>query len=311
MSIVMFAVAVLTIAGIYAIMALCFNLTNGQTGVVDFGVIGWVAIGAYTYAIFTSPDPSTVAGAVNLYGLNLPMWVGLIAAMITAGFGAFCIGLPTLRLRGEYLAIAAYALSMIISSFAVNEAWLTNGSRGFFGMPAPFRDQFTDVTTYALIFLALIGVFVLGAYLLFRRIQKSPYGRILRSIRENEEVSISIGKNVWKYRMTAYVLSAAVLGLVGVLYAWYASVIVPEMFNDVVTFTVVICVILGGTGNFKGAILGAVIMIGAQELTRFFQADARAAATLAAVRIMAIGVLLVLIIRFKRRGFLPEKNIKM
>ncbi|MCX7614940.1 MAG: branched-chain amino acid ABC transporter permease [Clostridiales bacterium] len=311
MSIFMFVIAVMTIVGIYAMMALCYNLTNGQTGIVDFGVIGWVAIGAYTYAIITSPDPSTVAGAVNLYGFHLPMWIGLIAAMITAAFGAFCIGLPTLRLRGEYLAIGAYALSMVITSFITNEAWLTNGSRGFFGMPAPLRDRFTSVSAYAIFFLLLIWAFVLGSYFLFRRIEKSPYGRILRSIRENEEVSISIGKNVWKYRMTAYVLAAAILGLVGVLYAWYASVLVPEMFTDIVTFTVVICVILGGTGNFKGSLLGATVMIGAQELTRFFQANADMAATLAATRIIAIGILLVLIIRFKRRGILPEKNIKM
>lgn len=111
--------------------------------------------------------------------------------------------------------------------------------------------------------------------------------------------------------MTAYVLSAAVLGMVGVLYAWYASVLVPEMFNDIVTFTVVICVILGGTGNYKGAFIGATVMIGAQEITRFFQANANMAATLAATRIIAIGFLLVIIIRFKRRGILPEKNIKM
>ena len=310
MSIFMFIVSVMTIVGIYAIMALANNLTNGQTGIVDFGVIGWVAIGAYTFAVFTSPDPATVAGASNLIGLHLPMWVGLIAAMIFAAFGAFCIGLPTLRLRGEYLAIAAYALSMVISSFIANEAWLTNGPRGFFGIPAPLREYFT-VTGYAIFFLLLIWTFAFAVYFLFRRIELSPYGRILRSIRENEEVTISIGKNIWKYRMTAYVLSAAVLGMVGVLYAWYASVLVPEMFNDIVTFTVVICVILGGTGNYKGAFIGATVMIGAQEITRFFQANANMAATLAATRIIAIGFLLVIIIRFKRRGILPEKNIKM
>lgn len=310
MSILLFIASVLTVVGIYAIITMALNLSYGQTGIIDFGVMAWVAIGAYAYSIITVEPPGTTIGTSYLIGLDLPIWVGVLGAMFFSALFAFLVGLPTLRLRGEYLAVAAYAFSMVVASVFTNEAWLTNGVRGFFGLKQPFIDYF-NVDGYTYFFLALVWVIALLVFLLLQRIAHSPFGRTLKAIRENEEVAISIGKNLWNFRMTAYVLSAAIAGMAGAMYIWYATLIVPDMFSETMTFTVWIALILGGTGNYKGALLGAAVLIGAQEATRFFQASADMAPVLSSIRFVAIGVLMVVIIRFKRRGLIPEKKMKM
>jgi branched-chain amino acid transport system permease protein len=308
--IIVFLATVLGVVGIYSIMTMALNLSNGQTGIVDFGVVAWVMIGAYAYALCTGDDPHNVPGTSYLIGLELPMWVGVLGAMLVAGLFAFLIGLPTLRLRGDYLAIASYAFSMVAIAIFTNEAWLTNGVRGFYGLHQPFRSDFTP-TGYTFFFLGLVWAFVLIVYLVLTRLRRSPFGRTLRAIREDEEVAEVIGKDLWKFRMTAYVISAMISGLAGAIYCWYATLLVPDMFSEAMTFTVWIALILGGMGNFKGAILGAAVLLGAQEATRFFQASADMAQLLAASRYMAIGMLMVVIIRFKRRGLLPEKIAQM
>ena len=307
-AIIVFFATVLAVVGIYSIMTMALNLSNGQTGIIDFGVMAWVMIGAYSYALITGDPPKP--GTYYLIGLELPMWVGVVGAMVLAALFAFLIGLPTLRLRGDYLAVATYAFSMVAVAFFTNEAWLTNGVRGFYGLHQPFREEFTPMG-YTFFFLFWVWAFVLVVYLVLTRLARSPFGRTLRAIRESEEVAESVGKDLWKYRMTSFVLSAAIAGLAGAIYCWYATLLVPDMFSETMTFTVWIALILGGMGNFKGALLGAVVLLGAQEATRFFQASADLAQLLAATRYMAIGVLMVLIIRFKRRGLLPEKQMLM
>lgn len=305
-SIIIFLVTVLGVVGIYSIMTMALNLSNGQTGIIDFGMVAWVMIGAYAYALITGDAPKP--GTSYLIGLELPMWIGVLGAMFFAGLFAFLIGLPTLRLRGEYLAVAAYAFSMVAIAIFTNEAWLTNGVRGFYGLHQPFREEFTPIG-YTFFFMFWVWAFVLIVYLVLTRLARSPFGRTLRAIRESEEVAESIGKDLWKFRMTSYVLSASIAGLAGAIYCWYATLLVPDMFSEAMTFTVWIALILGGMGNFKGAVLGSLVLLCAQEATRFFQASAELAQLLAATRYMAIGVLMVVIIRFKRRGLLPEKQM--
>ncbi len=304
-----FVVGILLVVAVYAIMAMALNLSYGQTGLIDFGLMAWVAIGAYAYAIITIPPPSPVDD--YSIGLNLPVWAGIAGAILIPALVAAIIGLPALRLRGEYLAVAAYAFSMVVARVFTNESWLTNGNRGFYGLEQPFRDFFSSTIVYQYFLLLILVLIAAGLYWFLRTISLAPLGRSLKAIRENEEVALSIGKNLFVFRMKAYILSAAIFGFAGACYMWYTTVIVPGMFTETMTFTVWISLILGGTGNYKGAILGALVLIGAQEMTRLIESSSDFAHLVAAIRHMTIGLLLVLIIRFRRRGLFPEQKVVM
>ncbi|MBS3779394.1 MAG: branched-chain amino acid ABC transporter permease [Desulfovermiculus sp.] len=308
MSISVFIVGLLIVVAIYGIMAMALNLSYGQTGLIDFGLMAWVAIGAYSYALITIHPPTPLDDYA--FGLNLPIWAGVLGAILIPAVIAAFIGLPTLRLRGEYLAVAAYAFSMVVANVFTNEAWLTNGVRGFYGLDQPFRESF-GTTGYQFFLLFFLVLIIAGLYFFLRTVSLAPLGRSLKSIRENEEVAQSIGKNLFVFRMKAYVLSAAMLGLAGACYMWYTTVISPSMFTETMTFTVWIALILGGAGNYRGALVGVLLLIGAQELSRFFQASADIAHLLAAFRHMSIGLLMIVVIRFRRRGLIPERKVVM
>lgn len=308
MSISVFIVGLLIVVAIYGIMAMALNLSYGQTGLIDFGLMAWVAIGAYSYALITIHPPTPLDDYA--FGLNLPIWAGVLGAILIPAVIAAFIGLPTLRLRGEYLAVAAYAFSMVVANVFTNEAWLTNGVRGFYGLDQPFRESF-GTTGYQFFLLFLLVLIIAGLYFFLRTVSLAPLGRSLKSIRESEEVAQSIGKNLFVFRMKAYVLSAGMLGLAGACYMWYTTVIAPSMFTETMTFTVWIALILGGAGNYRGALVGVLLLIGAQELSRFFQASADIAHLLAAFRHMSIGLLMIVVIRFRRRGLVPERKVVM
>ena len=308
MSISVFIAGLLIVVAIYGIMAMALNLSYGQTGLIDFGLMAWVAIGAYSYALITVHPPTPLDDYA--FGLNLPIWAGVLGAILIPAVIAAFIGLPTLRLRGEYLAVAAYAFSMVVANVFTNEAWLTNGVRGFYGLDQPFRESF-GTTGYQFFLLFLLVLIIAGLYFFLRTVSLAPFGRSLKSIRESEEVAQSIGKNLFVFRMKAYVLSAAMLGLAGACYMWYTTVIAPSMFTETMTFTVWIALILGGAGNYRGALVGVLLLIGAQELSRFFQASADIAHLLAAFRHMSIGLLMIVVIRFRRRGLIPERKVVM
>ena len=308
MSISVFIAGLLIVVAIYGIMAMALNLSYGQTGLIDFGLMAWVAIGAYSYALITVHPPTPLDDYA--FGLNLPIWAGVLGAILIPAVIAAFIGLPTLRLRGEYLAVAAYAFSMVVANVFTNEAWLTNGVRGFYGLDQPFRESF-GTTGYQFFLLFFLVLIIAGLYFFLRTVSLAPFGRSLKSIRESEEVAQSIGKNLFVFRMKAYVLSAAMLGLAGACYMWYTTVIAPSMFTETMTFTVWIALILGGAGNYRGALVGVLLLIGAQELSRFFQASADIAHLLAAFRHMSIGLLMIVVIRFRRRGLIPERKVVM
>ncbi len=308
MDIGIFLAGIITVITIYGIMAMALNLSFGQTGIIDLGLMAWVAVGAYSYVLITVKPPSDLDWYV--ISLNLPIWVGVIGAFLVPAVLAFFVGFPTLRLGGEYLCIAAYAFSMVVASILTNEGWLSNGVRGFYGLEQPFRGMVSG-SAYQYVLMVLVLAIAAVVFIILRRVSLAPFGRTLKAIRESEEVALSIGKNLFKYKMYAYVFSAGIFGLAGALYVWYSTVLVPEMFTETMTFTVFIALVIGGKGNFRGVLLGTAVLLGAQEITRFFQASADLATVLAAIRFIAMGLLMVLVIRFKRRGMLPEQKVQM
>ena len=305
MNLGMFVTGVLILVGIYAIHALSLNVKLGTVGLIDLGLVGFFAVGAYTFVLVTAPPP----GAADAYyiGLGWPLWAGFIIAPIVTCAVSLLVGFPALRLKGEYLAIATYAFAEVVRAVFTNERWLTNGVVGFQNLRQPWRELFTSGTAYQYFYMILVWAVLLVLYLVLRRFSHSPFGRSLRAIRENEPVALSVGKNATRMKIKAFGLAGLIAGIAACFYVSYFSLIVPSMFVPEMTWTVWIAVTIGGVGNYLGAIVGTLVLVSATEATRLIQASAEMAPRLSAIRLALMGLILVLIIRFKPRGILPEK----
>jgi branched-chain amino acid transport system permease protein len=288
-------VAMLILAGIYCLLALGLNLHWGYTGLINFGHVGFFAIGAYASALLTTQ-------------LAWPIPAGFLAAVILAGASAYPLGLVSIRLRTDYLAIVTLGFSEVIRAFLVNERWLTRGTQGLSYIPRPFSRLPTGLNEA--VFLLLVLALLAAAFWLVRRLGRSPFGRTLEAIRENEEAAQSLGKNVASFKIRSFVIGAAIAGAAGSLYAHYINYVVPEQFLPLVTFYVWMAVILGGAGSNRGVILGTLVLMLFLEGSRFakdfipFVSDVK----LAALRFMAVGLGLILLLLYRPQGILGREE---
>ncbi len=299
-----YALFMSTFIGIYALLALGLNIQWGFTGLFNAGIAGFFAVGAYTSAILTSPD---VAGRVG--GFGLPMPLGLVGAMIAASLIAWPIGKICLRFRSDYLAIATIGVAEIIRLVIKSEDWLTGSARGVTDIPRPFGGLTYFEAQVA--YLAVVAVILLAAYLLVERQIASPWGRMMRAIRDNEDAARAMGKDVPYRRLEAFVFGAALMGLGGALFAHLNRAITPEAIDPMVaTFLVWIMLILGGSGNNRGAILGVavvwIIWSMSEILTDRFPPEIAIKAKY--IRVFLIGLMLQLVLRFRPEGLLPERR---
>jgi neutral amino acid transport system permease protein len=284
-----YIVTVLLVAAIYALFSLGLNLEWGFTGLINFGHVAFFAIGAYTTVL------------LNLHGV--PLILSVIAGMALAGLCGGLLGIPTLKLREDYLAIVTIGFAEIIRFFLLNEEWLTRGPVGLHGFSRPFEDFIPGDYNYFLLLLVLVIIVVF--YLLLEKLIKSPWGRVLKAIREDEEVPTSLGKNVFSYKIQSLVLGSTIAGLAGSLLAFYLQYINPRNFMPIETFYAWIAVVLGGSGNNKGTILGAIILWSFFSGTRFLPFNQT---QMGALRILFIGLLLMVIMMFKPEGLLGRKE---
>ena len=290
----------------YAIVCLGLNVQWGQTGLFNVGVAGFVAIGAYTSALLTSPATPGRFG-----GFGLPIAMGWIMAMVVAASAAWLIGRITLRLRADYLAITTFGVATVIQLVALNAEFLTGGPFGIGFIPRPFASLAEQVALYDLVHLLLVAAVLTMVYLVIERLAASPWGRVLRAIRENEEAAVSLGKDANSYRLQAFVLGSAIMGLAGAMQAHFIGFIAPENYLPALTFQVWAMLIIGGSGNNRGAILGAILVwalwsISGAAIGSFVPADLQARA--ATLRIVAVGVALVAILLWRPNGLLNEKE---
>ncbi len=300
----LFIAGILSLAAIYAILTLALNVDAGYAGLWDLGIAGYFALGAYTYTLLTMAPPES--WRVYDVGFGLPIWAGVLGACLVPLLAAYVIGRPTLRLRKEYLLIATFAFAEVIHQVLTNEIWLTNGTSGFHRLEQPFRAAFTS-ESYIVFFAILVLGMLAVVYAILARLSRSPIGRTLRALRENEAAAQAAGKNVSRLRLHAFVITATIAGLAGVLYVWHSTIVVPNMFTATVTFTVWTALVIGGIGNPRGAVVGAFILLLLQEMTRFFQISAEFAVVLSAMREVFLGLLLILVVRFLPRGVRPEQ----
>ena len=297
----------LTTALTYGIMCLGLNLQWGQTGLFNVGVAGFVAIGAYASALLTTPDAPDRFG-----GFDLPIVVGWLGAMVAAGLASLLVGAVTLRLRADYLAITTFGVAISIQLVALNVQGLTGGPFGIAFIPRPFAAlqgnapplqprQFSrwSPRSRCVVFFGL------------ERLVRGPWGRVLRAIREDEAAAAALGKNARVYRLQAFVLGGALMGLAGAMQGHFIGFIAPDNYLSALTFQVWAMLIVGGAGNNRGAARRRGRRLGPME--RFERADrghlpARAdQARAAALQIVLIGVLLAVILLLRPRGLLGER----
>lgn len=289
--------------GIYAVLAFGLNVQWGYTGETNIGVAGFFGIGAYATAILTTPpDPG------HFGGFNLPFIVAVVGAIVVCGVLGLLIGLVTLNLRGDYLAIATIGIAQTIVLFFTNANKITDGVRGIPGIPRPLSHVATGAG--GLLFFLLVALFVIVVYFALNRLYRSPWSRVLRAIRANEDAVLAAGKNVLRYRIEAFVVGSVIMGLGGVLYAAFTRFVSPEAFDPIYgTFLVWVMLIAGGSGNNLGALLGAGIIWGVWSGTDFITSalppswNTRAAA----IRVFLIGLLLEIILILRPQGLLPER----
>lgn len=283
---------ILVIAGIYIILTLSLNLIVGYTGLPALGHAAFSCIGAYTSSLL----------ALNM---GMSCWIGLLTGACTAALSGLVIGYPAVRLKGDYLALATFGLGVIVYSVAKNWVSLTRGPMGLPGIPAfsVFDFQFSEIWSYLL----LVLTFVMFTVFVIRRIVNSPFGRILRSIREDEVASSALGKNTNKHKLLVFIIGAFFAGIAGSLYAHYITFIDPSSFTVMESVTILLMVIFGGMGNISGSIVGAVILVVCPEILRFLGMPSSIAAPM---RQMLYGLLLVILMLKRPQGIMGVYRFK-
>lgn len=293
-----YLIAIATSAGFYLLLALALNLQWGVTGLVNFGVAGLYALGAYASALVTER-----LGLPFLLALPMAALVGALAALMLAALSA--------RLSGDYLAIVTLGFAELVRLVAMNEDWLTRGPRGLAIATRPLPDGLSRegaAIGYLLLVLAAVAI----AFWALERIRRAPMGRVLRAIREDALVPATLGRDVQGFRLRAFAIGGALMGVAGSLYAHWVLSITPDHFQTPVTIITWMAVVIGGAGNNRGLVLGAFLVVGIVEGTRFLGGILPGidAERLSALRIVLIGVLLILAIRFRPQGLIPEQPLR-
>ena len=319
-------------ASIFAIFSVGLNVQWGYSGLFNIGIAGFFAIGAFTSALVTTAPPSEALrayGAQQAFGLEMPFLVGVAAAALVSGIVAWLIGFPTLRLREDYLAIATIGIAEIIRLIFQNESWLANGPQPLI-VPQPLR-CFTEAPPcglswlpvlspqdYDYVYFAIVVLFLIVLYAAIERVSRSPWGRVLRAIREEEAATATSGKDIFAFKMQALIVGACVMGIGGALYAHAMGSISYADFTPLyATFIIWVMLMLGGSGNNKGAVLGAFVIwgvwMGSAFLTDWLRPALQAIspelpARSPYIRYLLIAVLLELILLFRPQGLWGEEK---
>ncbi len=290
-----YLLAMAIFAGLYALMALGLNVIWGLAGMVNLGLVGFYAIGAYGSALLTTR-------------LGWPIGAGVAAGVVLAAAAGALVAVLTARLRGDYLAIVTLGFAEVVRLVAINETGLTRGTDGISGIPGPFRAVLTP-SAYNLLMVSLVWSAVAVVGLALARLAGSPWGRVLRAVREDETVAGVAGKPVLRFKLQAFVAGAGVLGLAGALYAHYNAYVAPDAFGPLVTLNIVLALSAGGTGRMSGAVLGGILVVALAEGARFAGGalPSLRPVQIAALQQAGIGVLLIVILHVRPDGLLPER----
>jgi branched-chain amino acid transport system permease protein len=300
------------IAATYTLLALGLQLNVGFTGITNFGQAGFMAVGAYSMAILTVDT-------------GLSFWLALPVSMLCAMAFGLLVGLPSLRLREDYFAIATIASAEVIRIVAQNARSLTGGNQGFFCAEDDptncFDNTWLDISDTLegwieniwtnpeslLPLLLVVWATVLIVTIGLRFTQNTPWGRVMRAVREDEDAARALGKNAFAYKLQSLAISAAIAAIAGWFLALNLATIHPTDFEPLVTFFAYAVLVLGGLANYWGVILGSVILWTILEGTRFVELFDDEADT-AALRFAIVGLILILVMAFRPQGMVGKKE---
>lgn len=279
---------------IYMLMALGLSLHYGFTGLVNFGHVGFFAIGSYTSALLA------------LQGVPIPL--AMAGATLLTALAAWPLGIVALRLGSDYLAIVTLGFSESVRMMLQSEEWLTRGMHGLPGIPRMYEGWVPTAQIDLAIMLTLLVVN--GAvFWLVTRVVKSPFGRVIEAVRDNEVAVRALGKDPARFKTRSLMLGAGLAGLAGAFQAHYLTFLSPEQFVPLITFYIWIAIFVGGANRLLGVALGTVIMVGFLEGSRFVRdfVGGISEVQMASVRIWVIGMALILIVLYRPQGILGTK----
>lgn len=275
--------------GIYIMLGIGLNVVVGFAGLLDLGYVAFYAIGAYVYALCASPH----------FGIHIPFWLMLPVCVALATGGGALLGLPVLRMRGDYLAIVTLGFGEIIRITLNNLDTITNGPRGLLRIDPPTIGTFVINNPARWYYLILAGI-IFSAFVA-DRLNNSRIGRAWIAMREDQDTAAVMGINILKYKLLAFIIGASFAGMGGAIFAARQGSVFPENFSLMVSINVLCLIIIGGMGSIPGVILGSIILIGLPELLREAQQ----------YRMLAFGALLVAMMIFRPTGFVPSSRRKM
>ena len=290
-----YLVAVGIVALIYMLLTIGLNLQYGYTGLINFGVVAFFAIGAYTAALLT------LAG--------WPLAPAFVVAMIAAGLLAYPIGLLSLRLSDDYLAVVTLGFSEVVRLVIQQERWLTNGVQGLPGIPRMFQSlgsgEYAELATIAVLVLCNLAAIAVMLHLV-----RSPYGRLIQAIRDDEVAVEAIGKDPRRLKVQVFMLGSSLAGLAGAFYAHFITYLSPDQFLPLVTFYVWIAMIIGGTGRTSGAAAGSLILMVFLEGSRFARdwIPGVSEVQMASVRLALVGLALILFTIYRPQGMMGARQ---
>jgi branched-chain amino acid transport system permease protein len=302
----------------YVISGISLNLQFGYTGLLNFGQVAFMLTGAYGTAI------TVEAGG--------PLWLGIVVGITVSVLLGLLLGLPTLRLRADYLAITTIAAAEVLR-LLVRSSWAEPLTNGVFGIQG-FADAFFDlspfpggelygfgswVVTGRRLWLMIVGWAIVALlFLAFRRLIDSPWGRVLRAVREDEDATRSLGKDVFQYKLQSLMLGGAIGALAGILLAIEQQNVIPDSYLPNVTFILYVIVILGGAGTILGPLVGALVFQFLFFTFDAIMADAQAEvdwvgnlispAEAGQIKLVLVGVGLMLLMIFRPQGILGDRN---
>lgn len=279
---------ILILIGIYTILSVSLNLLVGYTGILSIAHAAFYGVGAYVAALMALK-------------LQTPFLLNLFLAIIASGFFGALVGIPSLRLRDDYFVIATFAFQIITFSILNNLVDFTGGPLGLPGIPQPNIFGF-EITSH-IEFLILVIILAVITFWIANKIVKSPFGRLLKAIREDEVFVKAAGRNVSDAKVKVFVISASLASIAGVVYATYITYIDPTSFTIMESIFIISIVIIGGSANLKGSIVGSIILVALPELLRFIGLPNSIAAN---IRQILYGALLVIFMLWRHQGFLGE-----
>jgi len=304
----MYWVSVVTEAGIFAILALGLDVIWGWGGDFDLAFYSYLALGSYLTFVLTIGKPTPPVEYI--LGWHLPVLLSIMVAMAVVVGLAAVIGAIALRnLRDIYFAVTTLGAASALYLLVENYTPLFDGYNGVYGLINPGQTALNlTYNGYRIAFLVTVLVLLFLAYLLVQRLSRSPFGRMLRSVREDERASAAYGRRVFGAKYRAYLFGAALAGLTGGLFAIFISAFNPSAWTPQELLVIYAAILVGGRGNPRGVILGVfVVYIGFIELTRYLPSPASRPDFGPAMRQILIGLMIILMLRFRPEGLFRER----